>query len=44
MKKFEKEPDIISVGEPGSGRSIGFDPTEKVSAKPGERVQNRPEL
>ena len=39
MEKFKKETDVISVGKPGSGGSIGFDSTEKISAERRERIQ-----
>lgn len=30
MKKFKKETNVISVGKPGSGGCIGFNPTKEI--------------
>lgn len=44
MEKFEKETNVISVGQPGSGGSIGFDSPEEIFAEAGESIQNLAEF
>ena len=39
MKKFKKETNVISVGKPGSGGGIGFDPTKEIPAERWKRIQ-----
>ena len=39
MKKFKKETNVISVGKPGSGGCIGFNPTKEIPAERWKRIQ-----
>ena len=39
MEELEKQPDIISIGKPGPGGSIGFDATEEISAERWKSIQ-----
>ena len=44
MKKFKKKTNIISVGQPGPGGSIGLDSPEEIFAEAGEGIQNLAEF
>lgn len=44
MEKLKEKANIIGIGQPCSGGSIGLNSAEEISAEAGERIQNLAEF
>lgn len=44
MEKFKEKPNIIGIGQPCSGGSIGLNSTEEISAEAGKGIQDLAEF